>query len=71
MFERFWKSWRTRATVKLLDGVPVALTDSVWMFRKPTFVLLPTFPDRRPPPRIGICSPLSPIPIRRLKNTSI
>ena len=41
------------------------------MVRNPMFVLFPTLPESRPPPRIGICSPFSPTPIRRLKKISI
>ena len=59
-----------RPTVKFCCGIPAASVAAVCMFRNPTFVLLPTLPDRRPPPTIGICSPRSPSPMRRLKNTS-
>ena len=68
--ERLARSCRMRPTVKFCRGVPAASTAAVCMFRNPTFVSLPTLPDNRPPPTIGICSPAAPRPIRRLKNTS-
>ena len=67
MFERPLKSWRTRATVKLLPKSAAA--SSVCMLSSPMLVG-PARPESRAPAMIGISSPFSPIPMRRLKNTS-
>ena len=54
--------------MKLLAGVTPG-SDAVCMLSKPTSKP-PAFPERRPPPRIGMTAPSGPMPIRRLKNIS-
>ena len=70
MFDRFGRSRRTRATEKLLaDATPP--TASVCMLTSPMLTESETLPETRAPPRIGISRPPGPMPIRRLKNSSV
>ena len=69
MLDRLRRSRRSRATPTLSAGAPA--TASVCMFRKPTVTVSVTFPDSRAPPRIGMALPLSLMPIRRLKKSSV